>query len=90
MTPVATEPPPVVLPWADHLDALEEWLRRTRDAVEGTALDGPPALVSSADGPLPEHLRLRAAVALQELERLQALGQERRRQLDRGQAYSRF
>lgn len=79
---------PVVLPWPDHLDALEEWLRRTRDVVEGAAGEGPEPLVSVADGPLPPHLRLRAAVALQELQRLQVAGQARRRALDRGRAYA--
>ncbi|MCU1692935.1 MAG: hypothetical protein JWM64_2026 [Frankiales bacterium] len=82
---------PVVLAWPDHLDALEEWLRRTRDALQGGALESLPGpLVSVGDGPLPEGLRLRAAVALQELQRLQATGLERRLGLARGQAYQRF
>lgn len=83
---------PVVLPWADHLDALEEWLRQGRallEAPEGTETPLPP-LGTVPAGPLPAELHLRAQAGLQELERLQQVGERRRRGLARGEAYSRY
>lgn len=80
-----------VLAWPDHLDALEEWLRRGRALFAGT--DGVvelPPLACVPDGPLPEQLRLRATVDLQELERLQELGERRLSEARRGQAYRRY
>lgn len=80
----------VVLPWPDHLDALEEWLRRTAATLaspEGGVV-GP--LTTAPDGPLPADLRVRAASALQSLDRLRQAGEQRRRELVRGQAYSRY
>ncbi|MCW2606200.1 MAG: hypothetical protein JWO60_893 [Frankiales bacterium] len=79
------ERPPVVLDWPDHLDALEEWLRRARDLLEaGGEL---PPLASTPEGPLPEELRLRAGVALDALHRLEQAGARRARELQRGRAY---
>ena len=82
---------PAVLPWADHLDALEEWLRRGRALFSGDdgVVDLPP-LVSVPDGPLPDDLRLRATVDLQELERLTELGERRLKSATREQAYRRY
>ena len=82
---------PRVLPWPDHLDALEEWLRRGRALFAGTdgVVDLPP-LVCVPDGALPPELRLRAAADLQELERLQAVVERRLHEAQRGAAYSRY
>lgn len=84
-----TAPAPAALPWADHLDALEEWLRRGRALLESGDAAGLPALTSAPVGPLPAALHLRAAAGLQELERLLLLGERRRQELARSQAYSR-
>ena len=80
-----------VLAWPDHLDALEEWLRRGRALFAGTGdvVDLPP-LACVPDGPLPEPLRLRATVALQELDHLQLLGHRRLGAARRGAAYRRY
>ncbi|MCW2776598.1 MAG: hypothetical protein JWN17_323 [Frankiales bacterium] len=88
MTPVLHQA--AVLPWADHLDALEEWLRRSRVllATDGR-LEDLPAPSCVPDGPLPQDLALRAAVALQTLEELEQAGARRLRELQRGQAYAR-
>ena len=81
-----------VLAWSDHLDALEEWLRRTRDALEGAGdlADQLPALASVPRGPLPPALRVRAGAALEALRLLEQLGARRREALARGEAYSRY
>ncbi len=83
---------PVALRWADHLPALEEWLRRMRAVLEGAgAADAPlPELTSVPDGPLPDALRLRAESALQALQVLEETGRRRRAGLARGQTYSRW
>lgn len=88
IAPRAAEP--VVLAWAEHLDALEEWLRRVREAVERGEVDAvaPPACTPAGD--LPRALRTRAAAALQSLERLAGLAEQRRRELSRAEAYSRY
>lgn len=73
------------LPWPDHLDALEEWLRRAQACLD--AGEELPPLTSEPDGPLPEELRLRAAVAVDALRRLERSGARRLRDLHRGRAY---
>ena len=82
----------VVLPWADHLDALEEWLRHGRALLEASeaSADALPALGTVPSGPLPPDLHLRAQAGLHELERLQQVAERRRRGLARGEAYSRY
>lgn len=79
-------------PWDDHLDAVEEWLRRTRDLLEGRGepADQVPAPGPAPAGALPAALRLRAAAALAAMQRLERLGQARRGALSRGEAYARY
>jgi hypothetical protein len=83
---------PCVLPWEDHLDAFEEWVRRMRDVLEDGDLgaDDLPALASVPDGPLPDGLRLRAQAGLQSLSALEETGARRRGALARSEAYSRY
>ena len=80
-----------VLPWPDHLDALEERLRRGRALFAGTTdvVDLPP-LVCVPDGPLAAARRLRAAADLLALHRLEQLGERRVREALRGAAYRRY
>jgi hypothetical protein len=75
--------------WRDHLDAVEEWLRRTRDLLEGRTDAAAPAPAAAPPGPLPAALRTRAAAALAGMQRLEQLGPARRRTLARGEAYAR-
>lgn len=91
MTVPAGPAAPALLAWPDHLDALEEWLRRGRALLAGTGgvVDLPP-LVCVPDGPLPEPLRLRATVDLQELDRLEELAERRLGAARRGAAYRRY
>ena len=77
-----------MLAWEEHLDALEEWLRRTREAL-GSA-DAVAPLACTPVGDLPAARRTRAAAALQALDRLAGLAEQRRRELARGEAYSRY
>ncbi len=85
-------PAAVVLPWADHLDALEEWLRRSRDLIESGSehLADLPGPASAPDGPLPAALRLRAATALQALQQVEQAAARRAVDLRHSQAYSRY
>lgn len=78
--------------WGDHLDAVEEWLRRTRDLLEGRS---DPADLVPAPGPapaaaLPAALQPRAAAALEAMQRLEQLGRSRRGELSRSEVYARY
>lgn len=84
---------PRVLAWPDHLDAFEEWLRRTRDVLEDAVgsvdpVADLPELTSVPDGPLPPALRLRAGAALQALHDVEQVGRRLHGDLGRGQALS--
>jgi hypothetical protein len=83
---------PVVLAWTDHLDALEEWLRRSRDLLEtgDPALADLPPLACVPAGPLPSALALRAAVALATLDQLGQTAARRLLDLQRSSAYARY
>lgn len=73
--------------WGPALDALEEWLRRTRDLLAA----GEPALpvTTLPAGAVPGHQRLRAQALLQQLAALEADAGARRTRLHRSYTYSR-
>jgi hypothetical protein len=87
-TPAPAETP-AVLPWADLLAAYEERLRLFEDVARGRAAHVPPPIAARGDGPLPAELRLRAAVLLDRMQRLQPrLTRRRDRNVRAGLAYS--
>jgi len=70
--------------WAAYLDALEEWVRRVRDAL-GTSAPPLPPVVPSA--PVPHELLLRARVLVDGMSQVQSEGHVVRARLQREQAY---
>ena len=73
--------------WLVALDALEEWLRRTTDALAGRDLDLPAAPQDLPCSPVPADLQLRAKVLLDRLYSTESEGLRRRTQLTRSHAY---
>ena len=79
-----------VLAWTEHLDALEEWVRRTHEVIADGSDEAVGPLACTPSGDLPAGLRTRAAAALQALDRLAVLAERRRRELARAEAYRRY
>ena len=73
--------------WGPALDALEEWLRRTRDLL--VAGEPAPPVTTLPAGAVPAHERLRAQVLLQQLAALEADASAQRTRLHRSYTYRR-
>lgn len=78
----------VPLGWSEHLAVLEEWLRQADRVLAATTLEPLSPPVSTPVGPLPEDLRIRAAVVQQRLAALQERAALRARQLEQSRAYT--
>jgi len=70
--------------WLPYLDALEEWVRRVRDALGTSAPPLPPVMPST---PVPPELLLRAQVVVDGMSLVQNEGHAVRGRLQREQAY---
>jgi hypothetical protein len=73
--------------WEPALNALEEWVRRTLDALATRDLELPPPPPALPTTPVPTELRLRAQVLLDRLHSTETEGLRRRTQLTQSQAY---
>ena len=74
-------------PWAPALDALEEWLRRATEQSNAAAPPSPE--VPLPETPVPDELRLRAQVVLQQLDALHVRTAAHRARLHRAYTYRR-
>lgn len=73
--------------WAAALTALEDWVRRTVEALATRELDLPSPPPDLPTTPVPAELRLRALVALDRLHSTETEGLQRRAQLVRSHTY---
>lgn len=73
--------------WPALLDALEERTRRLADVIKSGEEAEVPEPALAADGPLPDHLELRARVLLAETERLARRAEQRKAATERELRY---